>query len=54
MSNDISVRSDPKLLIQGFQDVYIQKFDLLMDPDLNVYASNQNITGMNLKENVND
>ncbi|ODM95801.1 Proto-oncogene tyrosine-protein kinase ROS [Orchesella cincta] len=46
MSNDISQKPEPKLLLQGIRDVYVQHLDLLLDPDVYVYNSSQNISAI--------
>ncbi len=46
LSNDISEKPEPRLLLQGIKDVYMQHLDLLLDPDVFVYNSSQNISAI--------
>lgn len=46
---DISKTPEPKLLIQGVRDVYVQALDLLLEPEVSVFVSNENVTGSHLE-----
>ncbi|CAG7731893.1 unnamed protein product [Allacma fusca] len=46
LSSEATKRPEPQLLIQGIQDVYIQQTDLLVEPDVIVYAPGQNISAI--------
>lgn len=51
---DISKKPEPKLLLQGIHDVYIQQLEILLEPDVSVFISNQNVTGKLLHNNSNN
>lgn len=41
----MSKRPEPRLLLQGLREVYLQQTDLLLGPDVTVYAPGQNVSG---------
>jgi hypothetical protein len=44
--SEVSKRPEPRLLLQGVRDVYLQNLELFSEPDVPVFASSHGISGM--------